>query len=126
MTYDYGSVMHYSQDAFARRENLPVLVAKEAYNQNTMGQRIGPSFSDVFVMNQYYKCYGKNSPSIFFCYYFTFDCFSNFVKKHRLSNALTEAFPTRSSATHAFVRGALAECNVLSGKTTTRAVRMSR
>uniref|UniRef100_A0A915DX12 Metalloendopeptidase n=1 Tax=Ditylenchus dipsaci TaxID=166011 RepID=A0A915DX12_9BILA len=65
--YDYGSVMHYSDSAFARSEDKPVLVASEPYNQNTMGQRIQPSFSDVLVMNKHYNCLDKCSNSICTC-----------------------------------------------------------
>ncbi|KAI1728499.1 astacin (Peptidase family m12A) domain-containing protein [Ditylenchus destructor] len=56
VTYDYGSVMHYSDSAFAKYEKRPVLVASEPHNQNTMGQRMQPSFSDVLVMNRHYNC----------------------------------------------------------------------
>ena len=59
IAYDYGSVMHYSEVAFAQEENKPVLLATEPHNQNTMGQRIRPSFSDVRVMNSYYGCAEK-------------------------------------------------------------------
>lgn len=56
---DYGSVMHYSDSAFAKDENKPVIIslANKLY-QKTMGNRIEPSFTDILMMNKLYKCQG--------------------------------------------------------------------
>uniref|UniRef100_A0A914VHV0 Metalloendopeptidase n=1 Tax=Plectus sambesii TaxID=2011161 RepID=A0A914VHV0_9BILA len=54
--YDYGSVMHYRSDAFAKDESLPVLIAADSKYRQTMGQRRAPSFLDVLTMNRHYGC----------------------------------------------------------------------
>uniref|UniRef100_A0A1I8AVB3 Metalloendopeptidase n=1 Tax=Steinernema glaseri TaxID=37863 RepID=A0A1I8AVB3_9BILA len=56
MPYDYGSVMHYSEEAFATDEQRPALVAREKLHQHTMGSRVAPSFVDVLLMNTHYQC----------------------------------------------------------------------
>ncbi|XP_022214967.1 seminal metalloprotease 1 [Drosophila obscura] len=55
--YDYGSVMHYIQNAFAKNESQPTIVAlKEGGSK--MGQRKGLSKKDVRKLNIMYKCPG--------------------------------------------------------------------
>uniref|UniRef100_A0A914WQ68 Metalloendopeptidase n=1 Tax=Plectus sambesii TaxID=2011161 RepID=A0A914WQ68_9BILA len=54
--YDYGSVMHYSSDAFAIDSSIPVLIAADPRYNQIMGQRGGPSFLDVLTMNRHYGC----------------------------------------------------------------------
>ncbi|GMS81138.1 hypothetical protein PENTCL1PPCAC_3313, partial [Pristionchus entomophagus] len=54
--FDYGSVMLYNQYAFANNTNIPTTVALNKWMQNTMGQRVGPAFSDVKQVNKAFKC----------------------------------------------------------------------
>ncbi|KAJ6637441.1 Zinc metalloproteinase nas-4 [Pseudolycoriella hygida] len=51
--YDYGSVMHYSANAFSKN-GQPTLVAK--YSGPRMGQRDGFSGGDIAKINQMYSC----------------------------------------------------------------------
>ncbi|GMS92024.1 hypothetical protein PENTCL1PPCAC_14199, partial [Pristionchus entomophagus] len=39
VSYDYGSVMQYEQYAFANNTQIPTIVARNKWMQNTMGQR---------------------------------------------------------------------------------------
>ncbi|XP_031620738.1 zinc metalloproteinase nas-4-like isoform X2 [Contarinia nasturtii] len=52
--YDYGSVMHYSPNAFSRN-GQPTITAKR-YGSNNMGQRDAFSAQDVQKINKMYKC----------------------------------------------------------------------
>uniref|UniRef100_A0A914E4C6 Metalloendopeptidase n=1 Tax=Acrobeloides nanus TaxID=290746 RepID=A0A914E4C6_9BILA len=54
--YDYGSVMHYGEADFAINPSIPNIYAKEAYQQNTMGQRFKPNFNDLLLINTHYSC----------------------------------------------------------------------
>ncbi|KAH7722564.1 CBN-NAS-31 protein [Aphelenchoides avenae] len=54
ITYDYGSVMHYS-DTDPRSGKVTMMAHDKIY-QHTMGNNVEPSFHDVFEMNLYYKC----------------------------------------------------------------------
>lgn len=56
VTYDYGSVMHYSAKAFSKN-NQPTIVAKTNTNER-MGQREGFSKKDIEKVNRMYKCSG--------------------------------------------------------------------
>ncbi|XP_061169370.1 zinc metalloproteinase dpy-31-like [Saccostrea echinata] len=59
--YDYGSVMHYSDTAFAKSAGLKTIVAKQSDYSRTMGQRIGLSFNDIRAINYHYcqsRCSG--------------------------------------------------------------------
>lgn len=71
-TYDYGSVMHYTGCEFTERRKLPdwtgvgsdegrniILLAKDKRHQHTMGNRYGPVFSDLLLVNKYYQCFGS-------------------------------------------------------------------
>uniref|UniRef100_A0A1I7XQB2 ZnMc domain-containing protein n=1 Tax=Heterorhabditis bacteriophora TaxID=37862 RepID=A0A1I7XQB2_HETBA len=57
--YEYGSVMHYSSDLFAVDRDIPVIIAKDSRHRNTMGQRMKPSFRDIYQMNSLYKCHRR-------------------------------------------------------------------
>uniref|UniRef100_A0A1I7X0L7 Metalloendopeptidase n=1 Tax=Heterorhabditis bacteriophora TaxID=37862 RepID=A0A1I7X0L7_HETBA len=61
VTYDYGSVMHYSAYAFAVDGNAPTIVAKDWRYQKSMGSD-GIPFSDITIMNKLYKCQEKRCP----------------------------------------------------------------
>ncbi|XP_022291140.2 zinc metalloproteinase nas-27-like [Crassostrea virginica] len=64
--YDYGSIMHYRDDAFAKSSGLKTIKAKQPDFERTMGQRTALSFYDVKAMNYYYcqnKCTGGLSSS---------------------------------------------------------------
>ena len=50
--------MHYASEDFAVQTSIPVLIAKDARYQQTMGQRRAPSFLDVLTMNRHYGCDG--------------------------------------------------------------------
>lgn len=52
--YDYGSVMHYSANAFSR--NGQATISPKRYVYYRMGQRDGFSQSDVDKINQMYNC----------------------------------------------------------------------
>lgn len=56
VTYDYGSVMHYSANAFSRN-NMVTIEAKKKTNEK-MGQRDGFSVKDVEKVNRMYNCKG--------------------------------------------------------------------
>uniref|UniRef100_A0A1I8Q5F0 Metalloendopeptidase n=1 Tax=Stomoxys calcitrans TaxID=35570 RepID=A0A1I8Q5F0_STOCA len=57
--YDYGSVMHYSANAFSTN-GQPTIVAVRSMGSSRMGQRDGFSDMDVEKLNQMYDC-GYNS-----------------------------------------------------------------
>jgi hypothetical protein len=57
--YEYGSVMHYSSRGFANDYSMPTLTARDANYQNTMGNRVQPSFYDVLLVNTHYGCLSK-------------------------------------------------------------------
>uniref|UniRef100_A0A182JVY0 Metalloendopeptidase n=1 Tax=Anopheles christyi TaxID=43041 RepID=A0A182JVY0_9DIPT len=59
VSYDYGSIMHYSSNAFSTNGN-PTIEAKRA-GGNRMGQRSGFSNSDLVKMNAMYGCKGTSS-----------------------------------------------------------------
>ncbi|XP_048770531.1 myelin transcription factor 1-like protein [Ostrea edulis] len=52
--YDYGSIMHYSEEAFAKKSGLRTIIAKQRHYGRTMGQRIGLSFDDIKAANFHY------------------------------------------------------------------------
>ncbi|XP_055324074.1 hatching enzyme 1.2 isoform X2 [Sitodiplosis mosellana] len=60
--YDYGSVMHYSPNAFSRN-GQPTITAKR-YASNNMGQRDAFSSADVAKINQMYKCSNVDAPIV--------------------------------------------------------------
>ncbi|CAI4232841.1 unnamed protein product [Auanema sp. JU1783] len=55
--YEYGSVMHYPTDLFARDKSVPVIYPKDVRHVNTMGQRNRPSFLDIKQVNDLYECH---------------------------------------------------------------------
>ncbi|XP_011193243.2 high choriolytic enzyme 1 [Zeugodacus cucurbitae] len=58
--YDYGSVMHYSANAFSRN-GRPTIVAVQPGGSQRMGQREGFSTYDIEKLNKMYNC---NGPAI--------------------------------------------------------------
>ncbi|KAH8311943.1 hypothetical protein KR044_008719 [Drosophila immigrans] len=61
--YDYGSVMHYSANAFSTN-GQPTIVAMQANGASKMGQRNGFSDFDVDKLNAMYDCgYVAGSPA---------------------------------------------------------------
>ncbi|XP_037810011.1 zinc metalloproteinase nas-1-like [Lucilia sericata] len=59
--YDYGSVMHYSPNAFSSN-GQPTIVAKKPEGRNVMGQRDGFSPLDIEKVNRMYKCKSNPKP----------------------------------------------------------------
>ncbi|XP_062592889.1 zinc metalloproteinase dpy-31-like [Saccostrea cucullata] len=58
--YDYGSIMHYSERAFANK-GQKTIIAKQRDYEKTMGQRTGLSFNDIKAINFHYcqgSCFG--------------------------------------------------------------------
>ncbi|XP_004530383.1 high choriolytic enzyme 1 [Ceratitis capitata] len=55
--YDYGSVMHYSANAFSRN-GRPTIVAVQPGGGQKMGQREGFSAYDIEKLNKMYQCDG--------------------------------------------------------------------
>ena len=53
--YDYGSVMHYSANAFAINSSAPTIVAVFNSSAN-LGQRIQLSPIDILEIQRYYSC----------------------------------------------------------------------
>ncbi|XP_005180435.1 hatching enzyme 1.2-like [Musca domestica] len=61
--YDYGSVMHYSANAFSTN-GRPTIVALRSMGNTRMGQRDGFSEMDIEKLNQMYDCgYGSAVPA---------------------------------------------------------------
>ncbi|KAE9412656.1 hypothetical protein Angca_004662, partial [Angiostrongylus cantonensis] len=56
LTYDYGSIMHYSETSGSDK-GLLTIIAKEPYYQKTMGSAV-ISFSDIYMINEHYGCNG--------------------------------------------------------------------
>ncbi|KAE9412661.1 hypothetical protein Angca_010288, partial [Angiostrongylus cantonensis] len=57
LTYDYGSVMHYSDLRYSRN-NRPTMITIDPNHQRTMGSEL-ISFSDIFMVNEHYGCNKK-------------------------------------------------------------------
>lgn len=55
--YDYGSVMHYAEDAFTKNGNKTIVPKKEGV---IIGQREGFSLGDVEKIRRAYNCTGKS------------------------------------------------------------------
>ncbi|CAI5442724.1 unnamed protein product [Caenorhabditis angaria] len=58
--YDYGSVMHYSADSFANKDDEQTMLPKDRNFIETMGSMI-PNFYDFDQINRYYQCYDSCS-----------------------------------------------------------------
>ncbi|XP_035825150.1 MAM and LDL-receptor class A domain-containing protein 1 [Aplysia californica] len=57
MPYDYGSVMHYSNNTFALDRHKPTLVSRQKLPPGVvMGQRVGLSPGDIDKLNALYRC----------------------------------------------------------------------
>ncbi|GMR39032.1 hypothetical protein PMAYCL1PPCAC_09227 [Pristionchus mayeri] len=56
--YEFGSVMHYAENDFARDRSRSTIVAKNGYErfQHSMSNYL-PTFYDIKLINTYYKCY---------------------------------------------------------------------
>ncbi|CAD6195320.1 unnamed protein product [Caenorhabditis auriculariae] len=57
-SYEYGSVMHYALDQFARDASRPVIYAKDRKYERSMGNRMRATFQDILQMNLLYNCNG--------------------------------------------------------------------
>ncbi|VDK80550.1 unnamed protein product [Litomosoides sigmodontis] len=55
LPYDYGSVMHYGKNAFAKNSDLTIIPRISLY-EDTIGSGTGPTFIDLLMMNAHYKC----------------------------------------------------------------------
>ncbi|XP_053667785.1 hatching enzyme 1.2 [Anopheles marshallii] len=58
VSYDYGSIMHYSENAFSTN-GRPTIEATKSLNGAKMGQRDGFSWNDMEKLNQMYDCQGS-------------------------------------------------------------------
>ncbi|TKR63070.1 hypothetical protein L596_026950 [Steinernema carpocapsae] len=69
LPYDYGSIMQYGQYDFAWNRNYPAIYPTAGHQNyvNTMGQRFGPSFLDVLMMNKFYECLDRCKNSQIVC-----------------------------------------------------------
>ncbi|XP_062596810.1 zinc metalloproteinase nas-36-like [Saccostrea cucullata] len=56
--YDFGSIMHYYDTAFAKSPRLKTIIAKQDNYERTMGQELALSFYDIKAMNYHY-CQSK-------------------------------------------------------------------
>lgn len=56
LPYDYGSLLHYGLNVFAKDEQLPSLVLRRPY-AGLVGQREAPSKTDVARVNRLYECW---------------------------------------------------------------------
>jgi hypothetical protein len=54
--YDYKSVMHYHNNAFAKNRDKPTILAKDVRYANSIGQRDGMSNGDAIRLNNMYRC----------------------------------------------------------------------
>ncbi|KAK0413000.1 hypothetical protein QR680_006531 [Steinernema hermaphroditum] len=61
--YDYGSIMHYEPSSFAIDNTKPTLLSKDPGYQHTMGQRVSPAFSDVWLINLQHGCLDRCNSS---------------------------------------------------------------
>uniref|UniRef100_A0A1I7XBJ6 Metalloendopeptidase n=1 Tax=Heterorhabditis bacteriophora TaxID=37862 RepID=A0A1I7XBJ6_HETBA len=59
LPYDVGSVMHYTPTEFSSYKSIPALTTVDPNLQQSMGQMEGPSFLDVLVLNQHYRCLAR-------------------------------------------------------------------
>ncbi|XP_049300732.1 zinc metalloproteinase nas-1 isoform X1 [Anopheles funestus] len=58
VSYDYGSIMHYSSNAFSTNGRATI-EAKKPVNGAKMGQRDGFSWNDMEKLNRMYECEGS-------------------------------------------------------------------
>ncbi|VDL92439.1 unnamed protein product, partial [Schistocephalus solidus] len=58
--YDYDSIMHYTKNAFAIRENAETIRPKKCCPRPEIGDRDKLSPSDIIQMNRLYSCPGKS------------------------------------------------------------------
>lgn len=59
--YDYDSIMHYENEAFAKAPGLKTIIAKDDPNR-VLGQRVGLSDEDVLQVERLYNCTPKPPP----------------------------------------------------------------
>lgn len=56
--YDYDSITHYSNFAFAKNKQTPTIIAKNPDKATNMGQRKELSKGDILRLNRLYQCKG--------------------------------------------------------------------
>lgn len=54
--YDYYSIMHYHNNAFAKNPKYATILPKDTKFSTTIGQRDGMSYGDVKRLNSMYQC----------------------------------------------------------------------
>ncbi|KAK0401947.1 hypothetical protein QR680_016062 [Steinernema hermaphroditum] len=59
--YDFRSIMHYDDNAFAKDDETTVMYARNPAYQMTIGRDPVPHYGDIFEMNMLYKCYENTS-----------------------------------------------------------------
>jgi hypothetical protein len=55
--YDYYSVMHYHNNAFAKNPKYVTILAKDSSVADDIGQRKGMSYGDAIRLNNMYNCF---------------------------------------------------------------------
>ncbi|KAK0401948.1 hypothetical protein QR680_016062 [Steinernema hermaphroditum] len=65
--YDFRSIMHYDDNAFAKDDETTVMYARNPAYQMTIGRDPVPHYGDIFEMNMLYKCYDKCANSRTVC-----------------------------------------------------------
>ncbi|KAK0400949.1 hypothetical protein QR680_015529 [Steinernema hermaphroditum] len=67
MRYDTRSIMHYEANAFAVNKSSPTIYANDFLAQLAIGGSRIPTFTDVTLINNLYKCYDRCSSSSITC-----------------------------------------------------------
>lgn len=61
--YDFDSITHYSNYAFAKDKTIPTIIAINTEKAKIMGQRRELSKGDILRLNRLYQCEGQSSES---------------------------------------------------------------
>ena len=89
--YDYGSVMHYPDDAFAIDEDIPTIITKDPDTQDEIGQRVTMSEADIERVQILYSCVAPVSIHMSIVMNISKLCGISILNMH--SVVITSAFP---------------------------------